>query len=124
VAGKNLARFRYPGEEEPQEKKECCYTLEGREFRHSGTMRVNRMQMVENLRFAFPDVQFVHRYRLPNPSSVHGSKTPDHNVSKLLYAGSMVTSCTPDIFSWFPWLIRDHQWVGHGGPNLVLKICL
>jgi hypothetical protein len=52
---------RFPGDAEPMEKKECCYTLEGHEFRHLGTMRVNRMQMVENLRFAFPDVKFVHR---------------------------------------------------------------
>ena len=51
----------FPGDEEPQEKKECFYTVGGHEFRHSGTMRVNRMQMVENLRFAFPEVNFVHR---------------------------------------------------------------
>ena len=54
-------RGRRPGEPEPSEKQECCYTLQGQEFRHRATQRVNRMQMMGNLRFAFPDVEFVHR---------------------------------------------------------------
>ena len=43
------------------EKGDCIYRLEGQEFRHTGTMRQNRQQMIANLRFAFPDVEFTHR---------------------------------------------------------------
>ena len=52
---------RFPGDQEKLEKGECIYVLEGQEFRHAGTMRQNRRQMIANLRYAFRDVQFVHR---------------------------------------------------------------
>lgn len=54
---------RHPGELEKDEGRgKCEYTVEGLDFSHTGVMRVNRMQMIENLRWAFPDVVFMHRY--------------------------------------------------------------
>ena len=52
---------RFPGDAQKMEKGDCIYVLEGQEFRHTGIMRQNRQQMIANLRFAFPDVEFTHR---------------------------------------------------------------
>lgn len=59
---KLLIPRRYPGHEGKNEaSKDCSYSLGGHDFSHNGPRRTNRIQMIENLRWAFPDIPFVHR---------------------------------------------------------------
>ena len=58
---------RHPDGCEESESKEAVYTLRNQAFRHTGTMWVNRMQMIENLCYMYPDTRFIHR----SVSSLH-----------------------------------------------------